>query len=50
MLFLPQGTDVFRIKGTGGKSIYGEKFADETFVERHKKPYLLSMANAGPNT
>ena len=45
-----QGGDIILNNGKGGESIYGANFPDENFDLKHDRPFLVSMANSGPDT
>ena len=48
--FMVQSGDFSEGNGKGGESVYGGMFPDENFDLKHDAPFLLSMANKGPNT
>ncbi|XP_072037736.1 peptidyl-prolyl cis-trans isomerase B-like [Amphiura filiformis] len=48
--FVIQMGDVVEMDGSGGRSIYGQYFADENFYLRHWGPGWVAMANSGPDS
>jgi peptidylprolyl isomerase len=45
--FIIQGGDFTHENGTGGESIFGGYFEDESFEVKHNRRYMLAMANSG---